>query len=335
MDRYGCVLALAYHMRRVSTLEEVILLLHMDIKKEYSKIIDDYIDFLNEFKRVVEKLLVKNKIQTAFGIYGRHKLLESINEKITSERFNLKKSITELNDLVGIRIVLLYPEFKDKAVELLNSEFKSLNNSNKNNQSPNKFGYSSVHLTLQIKDEWGKVPDWETHTSKKIEVQIRTLSEHIWAETSHSLFYKREENIPKIINRDLYKLSALLEVVDDNLQDLKNKVEGHFKYVRTAPYSDILNLDLNSETFRRVMTENSMGLYKLNDHSNKVLSSQVEKDYEIINVVVLNNVIAGKIDLTGLNEQHYIAKVIELLDSEKIEHEKSQQVQSVAAANVT
>lgn len=51
---------------------------------------------------------------------------------------------------------------------------------------------------------------------------------HIWAETSHSIFYKREENIPDIINRDLYRLSALLEVVDEKLQTIKNTVENTF-----------------------------------------------------------------------------------------------------------
>ncbi len=42
---------------------------------------------------------------------------------------------------------------------------------------------------------------------------------------------KKEENIPKIIKRDLYKLSAILEVVDDRLHEIKNKVEEHFKYI--------------------------------------------------------------------------------------------------------
>lgn len=290
----------------------------MDIQKEYHEIIEDYKDFLKEFQRIVEKILLRNKIPIAFGISGRPKSLDSIIEKKSSERFEIKKSITELNDLVGIRIVLLFPEYKDKVVEILTSEFDALNSPKKSIQNPDQFGYSSVHLILKIKDEWAKTPDWENHTDKKIEVQIRTLSEHIWAETSHSLFYKREENIPNIITRDLYKLSALLEIVDDKLQYIKNKVEEHFKYILTTKYENILSLDLNSETFRRVMIENSNGLYDLNDYKNKVLSSKVEKDYNILNVDVLDGLIAGKIDLTEINTSEYIEKVFELLENEKI-----------------
>lgn len=293
----------------------------MNIEKEYFDIIEDYKDFLSEFKRIIEKILVRHKIPTAFAIYGRPKSLESINEKITSDRFEIKKSITELNDLVGLRIVLLFPEFKDKVVEILSSEFKLLNDPFKSNQSPDKFGYNSIHLILTIKDEWTKTPYWENHKNKKAEIQVRTLSEHIWAETSHSLFYKREENIPNVLNRDLFRVSALLEVVDEKLQHLKNKIEEHFKYILEAPYDEILTQDLNSETFRRVMLQNSGGIYNLNDYKNKVLSSKIEKNYNILNVNILDSLIAGKIDLSDLDSETYISKVIEILDMDKQQYD--------------
>lgn len=288
-----------------------------ELSKEYKSITDDYADFLKEIKRVVEKILYKNQIPIAFGISGRTKTLDSILEKVSSERFVIKKTVTELNDLIGLRIVLLFPEYKNKVVDILSTEFKLLNNPYKPTQSPDKFGYSSIHLILGIKDEWTKTPDWENHSNKRIEVQIRTLSEHIWAETSHSLFYKREENIPTIINRDLYKLSALLEVVDDKLQNIKHTVEEHFQYISGAPYDEILKLDLNSETFRRIMVENSGGKYNLNNYKNKILSSKIEKDYNILSAYYLNNTIAGKIDCSKIDENEYIEKVIELLELEK------------------
>lgn len=288
-----------------------------ELSKEYKSIIDDYVDFLKEIKRTVEKILYKNQIPIAFGISGRVKTFDSILEKVSSERFVIKKTVTELNDLIGLRIVLLFPEYKNKVVEILSNEFKFQNNPYKSKQSPDKFGYSSIHLILGIKDEWTKTPDWENHSDKRIEVQIRTLSEHIWAETSHSLFYKRQENIPTIINRDLYKLSALLEIVDDKLQNIKHTVEEHFKYISGAPYNEILKLDLNSETFRRVMVENSGGKYNFNDYKNKILSSKIEKDYNILSADYLNNIIAGKIDYSKIDENEYVEKVIEFLEIEK------------------
>lgn len=297
---------------------------NMDLKKEYVEIIEDYKDFLSEFKRVIEKLLLRNKIPTAFGIYGRAKSIDSIMEKIDSERFEIKDSITELHDLVGIRIVLLFPELKDKVVEVLMSEFEIINDPKKSSKSPDKFGYSSIHLILQIKDEWAKTPDWENHQNKKVEIQVRTLSEHIWAETSHSLFYKREENIPNALNRDLFRVAALLEVVDEKLQNLKNKVETHFNFIIYAPYNEILKQDLNSETFKRVMLQNSNGIYDLNDHKNKILSSKIEKEYNILNVNILDELIAHKIKLTNIDSDTYVANVIEILEAYKMTYNKKE-----------
>lgn len=296
----------------------------MDINDEYNSIIDEYKDFLKEVKNIIEKTLNKNNIPIAFNVSFRIKSLDSIHEKVASERISLKESITELNDLIGIRIVLLFPEYKNKVVELLSKDFKLLNDPSKSEQSPDKFGYSSVHLILGVKEDWILTPNWENHAEKKVEVQIRTLSEHIWAETSHALFYKKEENIPNIINRDLYKLSAILEVVDDKLQDLKIKIEKHFDYIKTAPFEEILKMDLNSETFRRVMVENSKQLYKLNDYRNKILSSKVEKEYNILNVNILNDLIQNKIDQESMSESDFIKNVIQILDTEKLRIDENQ-----------
>lgn len=287
------------------------------MRKEYKAIKNEYTEFLNEVKRIVEKLLSKNDIPVAFNIYGRLKKFNSIEEKHNSNRFIIKKTITELNDLVGLRIVLLFPEYKDKVIDLLLEEFKTINNYKKSTPKVDKFGYNSIHLVLGIQDEWLNTPDWKDHSDKKIEIQIRTLSEHIWAETSHSLFYKREENIPKIITRDLYRLSALLEVVDEKLQNIKDNVIEYFSYIKNCPYKEILTMDLNSETFRRVMLENSNSQYNLDDNQNKELSSRIERDYNILNTNALNEIIANKIKLDDYSNQKFIDKIFIQLEEDK------------------
>ncbi|WP_343591126.1 hypothetical protein [Flavobacterium sp.] len=295
----------------------------IDIQNEYLKIKSDYDDFLNEVMRTVGKLLNRNQIPIAFDVLGRTKSLESIIEK--SQRVDIKKSITDFHDIVGLRIVLLFPEFKEKVVELLCHEFKLLNDPSKTQQKPDSFGYSSIHLILGIKEQWASTPDWEGHGGKKIEIQIRTVSEHIWAETSHTLFYKREENIPNIIKRDLSRVSALLEVVDEKLQSLKQQVEEHFNNVKQLSYEEILKMDLNSETFRRVMLKNSNNIYDYSDYKNKELSSRVEHDYNIVNINLLETLIAGNIDISGLNSSQYVDKVIYLLEQYKEGINQSQQ----------
>ncbi len=286
----------------------------MDIDEEYSSISETYQTFLRNFSNEVSNLLQEQNISLAFSPTGRMKSIDSVHEKLETGRHPTLDSLSDLNDLVGIRIVLLFPEVKDQVVRLLSDTFDLLNDPGENKQHPDKFGYSSIHLILRVKKEWSTVPTWSKHLEKKIEVQVRTLSEHIWAETSHALFYKREENIPNALNRDLHKMAAVLEVIDDQLQNIKSRVEKHFADIREASFEDVLNLDLNSETFRRVMDEHSNGIYNLNDLRNKILSSKIEREYNILNVNLLDKIISGNIDTSGLSSDQYVEKVIELLD---------------------
>lgn len=295
------------------------------MEEEYNEIKESYTDFLKEVKRVIEKLLADNKIPVAFNIYGRLKKLDSIQEKNNSNRFKIKKTITELNDLVGLRIVLLFPEYKDQVTDLLLQEFNTVVEYKKESPIVDKFGYSSTHLILEVKEDWLKTPDFKYHQNKKIEVQIRTLSEHIWAETSHSLSYKREENIPQVIRRDLYRLSALLEVVDDKLQNIKNDVLKHFEQTENSPFEQILKMDLNPETFRRVMKESSNGNYNVDDNYNREISSKIEHDYNILTTIALHEIITNKIVLDNYSDEKFLHQVFEILDHYKAEIDKKQE----------
>jgi putative GTP pyrophosphokinase len=289
----------------------------MDFEQEYVQIKDNYIEFLNEVKRLIELIISKKKIPLAFDVSGRLKELRSIKEKHQSKRFVIKKSITELDDLAGVRIVLLFPEFKDQVSEILKKELRLVKEPKIDKKSVDTFGYSSTHLILSPKDEWKGMVNWDDHLDKKVEVQIRTLSEHIWSETSHALFYKREESIPDALKRDQSKLAALLEVVDDKLESLKKSVTEHLSYIANCPYKEILKFDLNSETFKRVMKENSNGLYTLDDYENKALSSRIEYEFNIVTTIELDSLLKKLARVHHTNINSYIEMIIAMLEKEK------------------
>lgn len=48
----------------------------------------------------------------------------------------------------------------------------------------------------------------------KAEVQVRTVTQHVWAAASHVLQYKQEASVPLPVRRSIYRVSALLETVD-------------------------------------------------------------------------------------------------------------------------
>ena len=78
------------------------------------------------------------------------------------------------------------------------------------------------------------------------------------------------------------------------------------------------------ETVRPQSSQNSKGIYNFNDYRNKILSSKIEKDYNILNVNILDDIIAEKIELTEIDSDMYIEKVIELLEIEKLKFNEQQ-----------
>jgi hypothetical protein len=78
---------------------------------------------------------------------------------------------------------------------------------------------------VKIKKEWATAPNYRYLEELKVEIQIRTILMHVWADIEHKLAYKKKEDIPNKFKRKLYQLSALLEIADNQFQDLKNQKE--------------------------------------------------------------------------------------------------------------
>lgn len=138
------------------------------------------------------------------------------------------------------------------------------------------------------------------------------------------MFYKKEENIPDYIQRDIYRLSALLEVVDDKMQNIKNEVEKHFEYIRTCPFEKILELDLNSETFKRIMLEKSNRIYSFDNKHNNLFSAEIESNYNILTTKLLDSILSDRIDFSELDNEKFINQVLSLLDTYKSEIDQTQ-----------
>ena len=158
-------------------------------------------------KNSIEIALIENDL-SEFFIQNRVKSQESIQKKINKKKeFDQKEEIT---DYSGIRIILIRLFEVRKCIEIITKKFVvDYFNSNLNPHSfinENQFGYRSSHIIIE-------------ENNIKSEIQIRTLSQHLWASISHSLDYKNT-NKDTIFRRKLFRLSSLLEQVDISIDDL-------------------------------------------------------------------------------------------------------------------
>lgn len=188
------------------------------LENEYNTLKPALNDLLDGANSQIEKLIYDNNISLGFPIQKRIKSWGSIEDKYT--RFNYGyKSILKLQDLVGFRIILLFKKDVEKVSKIIGETFKickpTYNPSDK--LKDNQFDYSSLHMVVQIPDGWQNIPTFRKCQNIPAEIQIRTIAQHMWAETSYHFQYKREESVPRSLRRTIYRLSALLELVDKEL----------------------------------------------------------------------------------------------------------------------
>ncbi len=202
---------------------------------KYSRLKQVMLDTLNQ-------LFIGNAIEL-FSLEGRIKTLNSFIEKI--ERKNYINPLSEMEDICGVRVICYYSSDLEIIESILKSEFSFISSSDKQKESgADRFGYSSRHYIICLKEEWLYSPLYRDLSGLKIEIQVRTILMHTWAAISHKLMYKKESSIPVEINRKLNRLSALIELADeqfDSIRILNNEYAEKLKLEPAYYENDLLN----------------------------------------------------------------------------------------------
>jgi putative GTP pyrophosphokinase len=214
------------------------------LEAEYRAIAPIAERFCTDLSGQLNKLLENERISLGLPIEYRVKKWESIVDKL--ERLSLNPdSIKELNDLIGLRLMLLFKRDLLRVCELVSSTLKVLDQYDTLERlKEDQFGYSSIHFIVELPESWLAVPTLAEMRGLKAEMQVRTLAQHIWAAASHSLQYKREESVPPPVRRAIYRVSALLETVDLEFERVLEQRDSYRSDVDILETEDQLNVDL-------------------------------------------------------------------------------------------
>ncbi|HDU8583047.1 TPA: RelA/SpoT domain-containing protein [Morganella morganii] len=203
--------------------------------------------FLSQIKEQISKLLDEINVTLGVPIESRVKDKISILNKI-ARKGQSPEHINELTDFLGLRIILLFKKDLIKVVDCIKSNFKVITFDDKScDVDVERFGYQSIHFIVKTPDSWNLTPTLSDGELFKIEIQIRTLSQHIWAAASHKLQYKTEENIPPLLRRNIHRISAILEMVDlefDRVLYDRDKYIAMLEDSADNPSVDNSNLDI-------------------------------------------------------------------------------------------
>jgi putative GTP pyrophosphokinase len=219
-----------------------------EIEQDYLSIRPIAESFCTEVTHQLETLLGEAGITIGFPIQNRVKTWESISEKLKRLPSRFKK-VTDLQDLVGLRLILLFKRDIPKTCDLISNKFSVIRRYDTQERlGADQFGYSSIHFVINLPQEWLSVPTFSKMGNIIAEIQVRTLAQHMWAETSHKLQYKSEENVPPTIRRAIYRVSALLETVDLEFERVLTERDIYREEQTTFLADDHLNVDLLEKT---------------------------------------------------------------------------------------
>lgn len=209
----------------------------------------------NEFKlsliEQLNRILSENDVALGVPIEGRVKTIDSLIDKLERKSIDIN-AVAELDDFIGIRIILLFKRDLDLVTSCLKKKFLVLHEEDKlDDLDEDKFGYQSRHYILKIPDSWLQVPTYNKFGEFKAEIQVRTLAQHIWAAASHKLQYKHEGSVPLQLRRAINRASAMLEVIDLEFERILMEREGYVniieaEMVRDDELSNDRTLDIES-----------------------------------------------------------------------------------------
>ncbi len=262
-------------------------------------------DFAVAIADQIQHLLDEEGLRLGVPVQTRVKSWSSIAKKLERKAMSLEH-IKDLSDLVGVRLIFLFSRDVEKTCHLVSKSFKLIEQENTMGRlREDQFGYQSLHLTVQTPSAWLRIPSLKRFAGWRAEVQIRTLAQHIWADASHRLQYKNETGVPLPVLRSIYRLSALLEIADLELERVLGTREVYLQQEDDLPADEPLNVD----AVRMVISRSWPIEYQMNNDDDNYASLLEELlHFDINTVAELRTLVSDGKDAAIARDQELVAR---------------------------
>ena len=120
---------------------------------------------------------------------------------------------------------------------------------------PDRFGYVSLHYVLELSPERSRMSEYRRFAGLKAELQIRSLLQHVWAETEHDLGYKSAAGVPKLIRRRFARLAGMLEIADAEFVALRDELTQYELEVPERVQQEPASVQLDKASLRAYFRE--------------------------------------------------------------------------------
>jgi ppGpp synthetase/RelA/SpoT-type nucleotidyltranferase len=222
---------------------------------------EEYYGFYRDFADRLKGLLIEltQDFRSAIDkIECRAKTPESFLEKLERKSYKYQNPFAEITDLTGGRVITFYQDSVPRIVEIIRREF-AIDEENSFDKSAalkvEEFGYRSIHLVVTLSESRVALGEWKRFAGIKFEIQVRSILQHAWANMSHKFDYKVTSQAPRDLQRKLFRLSALLELADEEFKTLLDQSEAISEEYRSDVRSGKLDIPLDLDSLREFIHE--------------------------------------------------------------------------------
>lgn len=196
---------------------------------DYLNVHSFYVDLSEVANKVIIETLKQNNIQV-HSIEYRAKEPISFGKKASKpssenpHKPKYQSPLKEITDLSAVRIITFFPRVIEEIDSVLSKEFNIIERLDKEKDliEEEKFGYKSIHYLAKLTHTRTSLPEYERFKDHIIEIQVRTILQHAWAEIEHDIQYKSSDIIPTDIKRRFIALAGLLEIADREFQAIQD-----------------------------------------------------------------------------------------------------------------
>ncbi len=195
--------------------------------------------FSQRISDLLEDLLRANSIHI-HSVTNRTKTKKNLKQKLDINQGKYK-SLEEITDICGVRVITYFSDDVDHAAHVVESEFKIDQENSVDKRKlldPDRFGYMSVHYIVSLTDDRANLTEYQDFLDLKVEIQIRSILQHTWAEMEHDLGYKNKFEVPRSIRRQFSRIAGLLEIADDEFVSIRDEISEYEAIITERVVSD-------------------------------------------------------------------------------------------------
>ena len=269
------------------------------IMREYDQQFELYSDFTENTKDLIVKLLNEKNLNV-HSITERVKERPNLLEKLTRpDKYYL--NLNEVMDIAGIRIITFFSDEVYAVAEIIKDQFE-IDDEHSVDKSvliePDRFGYISLHYIAKFKNHRLELPEYHHFSDCKVEIQMRSILQHAWAENEHDIGYKTKQSIPKNIRRSFSRIAGLLEIADSEFIRIKNSLKEYEESV-TSLIIQAPNLVFIDKVSLNIFIKNSDFVHDLDTEISIATKIQIVKEETYFNLFIDN--LIDRLEYVGLN----------------------------------